>query len=44
MNIKSTNTSYKNGKMQIEIKHYLEGFPFKYYIIVKVGIIEMFLV
>ncbi|KAL4485768.1 hypothetical protein ABPG72_012308 [Tetrahymena utriculariae] len=35
MNIKSTSQKYVNGKLQIEMKHYLEDFPYKYYIIVK---------
>ncbi|EGR30434.1 type a von willebrand factor domain protein [Ichthyophthirius multifiliis] len=35
MNIKSTNHKYINGKLQIEMKNYLEDFPFKNYIIVK---------
>ena len=35
MNIKSTQTSYENGKLNIQIKSYLEDFPFKYYLIVK---------
>ena len=35
MNIKSTQTSYDNGKLNIKIKSYLEDFPFKYYLIVK---------
>jgi hypothetical protein len=36
MNIKSTNHSYVNGKFVLEMKHYLEDFPYQYYIIVKV--------
>lgn len=36
LNIKSTNYQYINGQLELEIKHYLEEFPFKYYIIVKV--------
>ena len=39
MNIKSTYHKYINGKLQIEIKNYLEDFPYKNYIIVKVRII-----
>ena len=35
MNIKSTQSSYENGKLNIQIKSYLEDFPFKYYLIVK---------
>lgn len=36
MNIKSTSHKYVNGKLQIEMKHYLEDFPYKNYIIVNV--------
>lgn len=36
MNIKSTSHKYVNGKLQIEMKSYLEDFPYKNYIIVKV--------
>ena len=38
MNIKSTNHFYVDGKFVIEMKHYLEDFPFKYYIIVRVNL------
>ena len=36
INLKSTYHQYVDGKFKIEMKHYLEDFPFKYYIIVRV--------
>lgn len=34
-NIKSSNHSYKQGKLVIEMKSFLDDFPFRHYIIVK---------
>jgi len=36
MNIRSVSSSVVDGKTKIEMKHYLEDFSFRYYIVVKV--------
>ena len=43
MNMKSTNYFMKDGKPQLEIKNYLEDFPFKHYVIIKVLILNYIL-
>ena len=40
MNIKSANQFYKDNKLVYEMKHYLEDFPFRYYLVVKVKILK----